>query len=76
MSLLDIFNIPSDHNDSNILFFLISKLYGNSYNETYITGSSKCSNKPLSLSHTEILPAVKEKPQEYRATVYFNYGEN
>lgn len=50
--------------------FTFYKQQGQKSLQTYIAGSSNCSTKPLSLLFTKILIAVKEKLQEYCATVY------
>jgi hypothetical protein len=50
--------------------YWIPKLHKNQYKHRYITGSSKCSTKPLSLLLMKILTAVKEKLQTYCATTY------
>jgi hypothetical protein len=56
--------------------FWLPKLHKNPYKHRYIAGSSKCSTKPLSLHHTNILTAVKEKLQTYCATTYTRNGLN
>jgi hypothetical protein len=51
-------------------FYWIPKLHKNPYKHRCIAGSSKCFTKPLLLPLTNILTAVKEKPQTYCATRY------
>jgi hypothetical protein len=56
--------------------YLIPKLHKNPYKQRYITGSSKCSAKPLSLLLIKTLTEVKETVQAYCATTYARIGVN
>jgi hypothetical protein len=51
-------------------------LHKTPYKEMYITGSSTCSTKELSIHLTKILSAVKEGQQKYCETVYSRSGIN
>jgi hypothetical protein len=47
-----------------LYLYWIPKLHKKVYKQRYITGSSKCSTKHLSLLITNILAAVKEKTRK------------
>ena len=76
-SVLDIFNIPKYQDEFDLPYlYWIPKLHKSPYKQRYIAGSSKCSTKPLSILLTKILTIVKEKLQEYCATIYARSGVN
>lgn len=70
MSVLNIFNIPNNKSEFELPYLYgIPKLHKNLDIQRYVVGSSKYSTKPISLLLTKILTTVKEKLQEYCATV-------
>ena len=74
-SFITSLNIPSGKESEDIPYlYWIPKLHKTPYKESYITGSSTCSTKELSIHLTKILSAVKEGQQKYCETVYSRSG--
>ena len=70
-------NIASDKESEDLPYlYWIPKLNKTPYKERYITGSSTCSTKELSIHLTKIVSAVKEGQQKYCETVYSRSGIN
>ena len=76
-SVMLIFGISLPEEDIDLpKLYWIRKLHKNPYKQRYITGSAKCSTKPLSQTLTRILTAVKEGLQKYCDTAYARSGVN
>ena len=76
-SFMTSLNIPSGKEFEDLPYlYWIPKLHKTPYKERYITGSSTCSTKELSIHLTKILSAVKEGQQKYCETVYSRSGIN
>ena len=50
--------------------YRILKMHKNPYKHRFIAGSSKCSNKPLSVLLTKLLTNIKQVLQKYCETAY------
>ena len=50
--------------------YWILKMHKNPYKHRFIAGSSKCSNKPLSVLLTKLLTIIKQVLQKYCETAY------
>ena len=77
LSVLTSFEIKCLKEDLDLpVLYWIPKLHNNPYKQRYITGSAKCSTKPLSKVLKKVLTAVKEGLQKCCATAYFRSGVN
>ena len=56
--------------------YLIPKMHKNPYKHRLISGSSKCSTKPLSILLTKLLSRIKQGIQKYCETSYSRNGVN
>ena len=56
--------------------YWIPKMHKNPYKHRFIAGSSKCSNKPLSILLTKLLTHIKQGLQKYCETAYSRSGVN
>jgi hypothetical protein len=73
----EILQIPSRKESEDLPYlYWIPKLHKTPYKESYISGSSTCSTKELSIHLRKILSAVKEGQQKYCETVYSRSGIN
>ena len=77
LSVLNTFAILKNQDQFDLPYlYWIPKLHKNPCKQRYITGSSKCSTKPLSLLLTKLLTAIKESLQRYCSTAYSRSGVN
>ena len=56
--------------------YWILKMHKDPYKHRFIAGSSKCSNKPLSILLTKLLTHIKQCLQKYCETAYSRSGIN
>ena len=76
-SFMTSLNILSGKESEDLPYlYWIPKLHKTPYKDRYITGTSTCSTKELSIHLTKILSAVKEGQQKYCETVYSRSGIN
>ena len=76
-SVLTSFGIETSNDELDLLYiYLIPKAHKNPYKHRFITGSSKCSTKPLSILLTKQLTHIKQGLQKYCETTYSRSGVN
>ena len=76
-SVLPSFGIDPNGDELDLPFiYWIPKMHKNPYEHRLITGSAKCSTKPLSILLTKILTYIKQGLQNYCETAYSRSGVN
>ena len=76
-SVFTSFGIETSDDDLDLPYiYWIPKMHKNPYKHRFIAGSSKCSNKPLSILLTKLLTHIKQGLQKYCETAYSKSGIN
>ena len=76
-SVLTSFGIHANSEELDLPYiYWIPKMHKNPYKHRFITGSSKCLTKPLSILLTKLLTHIKQCLQKYCETAYSRSGVN
>ena len=69
-------NIQMTTNSICNIYLLIPKMHKNPYTHRFITGSAKCTTKPLSILLTKLLTHIQRGLQKYCETACYRSGVN